>query len=168
MLCEAIHAYVFQGVVRVLLINAAPFNREPAVEVIKRVEGKYQAVKVILYDINTIINGRDAGFDRDDTLMLSLLAYLRPDMYRGCVDDKRKNINADKYRAWKKRGRDPEKLRKLFPEGLLLPPKSDVINITPDQGKGYFDEIVESIRKGVQSARESIPPPPDGGKAQGL
>ncbi|MDR0330989.1 MAG: creatininase family protein [Chitinispirillales bacterium] len=168
MLCEIIHAYVFQGVVRVFLINAAPFNREPAAEAIKRVEGKYPAVKAMLYDINAVIKGRGAvaGFDRDDELILSLLAYIRPDMHHGVIDDKRKNIDAGQYRTWKKRGRDPEKLRKLSSGGLFLPADDGASGIAPKQGEKYFCRVVESIQKEMQAALESIPPSPDSGGAR--
>jgi hypothetical protein len=51
--------------------------------------------------------------------------------------------NAVHYRTWKRRGRDPQKLRSLFPDGLLSP--SD-IGVTPE----CLDRMAESIRKEIE------------------
>ncbi|GBU22184.1 hypothetical protein R80B4_02089 [Fibrobacteres bacterium R8-0-B4] len=150
LLCEIIHAYVLQGVTRIFLVSAAPFNKKPAEEAVKRIEAKYGGVKVLFFDINTIA-GIDNGIDRADAALLSLAAYLAPERINiGINTDKRKSVTADQYKTWKKRGADPQKLRKLFPDGLLLLDNDESINITPERGKELFDRIVSVIQEEIE------------------
>ena len=142
MLCDISHAYIFQGVKKIFLINAAPFNKEPMAEAARRLEAKYPQVSVAAFDINACM-GSDAGIDRNDALLLSLLSYLRPELFTNepiCYN----KIPQDQYRTWKKRGRDPQKLRKLSPNGLLLTSQPDICST---RGQEYFELIVETISK---------------------
>ncbi|MDR2693181.1 MAG: creatininase family protein [Chitinispirillales bacterium] len=160
-LCEIIHAYALQGATRVFLINAAPFNKAPAEEAAKRIEAKYGGVRVLLFDINTIIDRASTALnrriDRADTALLAMAAYLDQESVNADISginaDKRKNVSGEQYRAWKKRGADPQKLRKLFPDGLLLPPDNEgSIDITPRRGKELFDRVMEFIREQMEAA----------------
>jgi creatinine amidohydrolase/Fe(II)-dependent formamide hydrolase-like protein len=167
MLCEIIHAYVLQGAARLFLINAAPFNAAPAVEAAKRIEAKYGGVKVFVFDINTIINTDNEDVstplnrrvDRADAALLAMAAYLGINVDTSIanasgINTNRKSAGIDQYRTWKKRGADPQKLRKLFPDGLLLPCDNDAaaMDITPERGKELFDRVAESIRKQIEEA----------------
>jgi len=155
LLCEIIHAYVLQGVKQVFIVNAAPFNSQPATEAAKRIEAKYKGVKVSLFDVNTIIGGVSTSLnpriDRADTALLSMAAYLDQEH---SIDtsgiDRRKSVTADQYRTWKKRGADPQKLRKLFPDGLLLLDSNESIDITPERGKELFDRVVKVIQENIE------------------
>jgi len=148
MLCEIIHAYILQGAERVFLINAAPFNKAPAAEAVKRTEAKYGGVKVLLFDINTIA-GNDNGIDRSDAALLAMAAYLDPESVNIDNINRRKGVSIDQYRTWKKRGADPQKLRKLFPEGLLLTDNEALTGITPERGKELFDRVVGVIEEQI-------------------
>jgi creatinine amidohydrolase/Fe(II)-dependent formamide hydrolase-like protein len=176
MLCEIIRAYVFQGAARVFLISAAPFNKEPAIEAVKRIEGKHHNVKVISFDINALVSVGNAvsDIDRNDAALLSMAAYLSwngTDSSGGVCRNfqhtsgiaERKRAGIDKYRTWKKRGADPQKLRKLFPDGLLLPPDNEMLDVSPRRGKELFDCVVESIQKRIEAAMESICQPSNDG-----
>ncbi|MDR2579051.1 MAG: creatininase family protein [Chitinispirillales bacterium] len=146
MLCEILHGYVFQGVRRIFLVSAAPFNREPGGEVVRRLSEKYPEVAVMFFDINSIgINDNIA--DRDDALLLSVFLYLGGAVSADDVIET-KSAGADKYRTWKKRGRDPQKLRALFPDGLMVSAGADV-NIV--KGEGYFNLIVETLEGEINS-----------------
>jgi creatinine amidohydrolase/Fe(II)-dependent formamide hydrolase-like protein len=161
MLCEILHAYVFQGVDRIFLVSAAPFNKEPVTEVLRRMGAKYPKVKTAFFDINTVLRGgKGADFDRDDELILSVSAYLR-----GIQRGESSGVDAEtadggvaldrvppsqtfkeQYRVWKRRGRDPQKFRKICPDGLLLSPDME---ISPKQGQIYFERITDAIQKKI-------------------
>jgi creatinine amidohydrolase/Fe(II)-dependent formamide hydrolase-like protein len=143
LLCEIIHAYILQGAKHVFLVNAAPFNKPPAAEAAKRVETKYKGVKVSIFDINTIV-GINNNIDRADTALLAIAAYLDQEQINisGINNNRRTSIPPDQYRTWKKRGADPQKLKKLFPDGLLLSDTNELTNITPQHGKELFDRVV--------------------------
>jgi hypothetical protein len=179
MLCDILHAYIFQGVKKIFLVNAAPFSREPAAEAAKRLMSAHPRVTVLLFDINTILRGDvkggggDSGainvkpsskshinnrdntgfcFDRDDALLLSIYAYLRQENFEGIDQVVKKNIREEQYRTWKKRGADPQKLRKLFPDGLLLPPDFDINSaINSERGGENFLRIVELLQKEIDN-----------------
>jgi creatinine amidohydrolase/Fe(II)-dependent formamide hydrolase-like protein len=141
MLCDILHAYVFQGVGRIIIISAAPFNREPAEEVLKRIVSRYPKVRIVFFDINSMLGGQNNGIDRNDALLLSLFMYLRPDVSIHQNWTGRQNW-IDQYRVWKKRGRDPEKLKKLCQDGLLMMEDGE---ISQELGRDYFERIVGMI-----------------------
>ena len=178
MLCDILHAYIFQGVEKIFLVNAAPFSGEPAAEAAKRLMSAHPRVTVLLFDINTVLRGDvkggggdngcinvkpsgksqqkdiDTGFclDRDDALLLSIYAYLRQENFDGIDQVVKKNIREEQYRTWKKRGADPQKLRKLFPDGLLLPPDFDINSaINSERGGENFLRIVELLQKEIDN-----------------
>jgi creatinine amidohydrolase/Fe(II)-dependent formamide hydrolase-like protein len=146
MLFDILHAYIFQGIVRIILVSAAPFNREPVKEVLKRIESKYPKVKTFFFDINGMIGGYDNDMDRNDALLLSLFMYLRPDVSIRQNWTVRQNWT-DQYRIWKKRGRDPEKLRKLCQDGLLMMEDGEV---SQELGSDYFKRIIETICNDIE------------------
>jgi hypothetical protein len=178
MLCDILHAYIFQGVEKIFLVNAAPFSGEPAAEAAKRLMSAHPRVTVLLFDINTVLRGDvkggggDSGginvkpggksqqkdidtgfcFDRDDALLLSVYAYLRQEKFDGIDQVVKKNIREEQYRTWKKRGADPQKLRKLFPDGLLLPQDVDINTIiNSERGGENFLRIVELLQKEIDN-----------------
>jgi hypothetical protein len=178
MLCDILHAYIFQGVEKIFLVNAAPFSREPAAEAAKRLMSAHPRVTVLLFDINTVLkedvkggvgeggginvkpNGKsqlknmDTGFcfDRDDALLLSIYAYLRQEKFDGVDKVVKKNVREEQYRTWKKRGMDPQKLRKLFPDGLLLPQDVDINSaINSERGGENFQRIIELLQKEIDN-----------------
>jgi hypothetical protein len=176
MLCDIIHAYIFQGVEKIFLVNAAPFSREPAAEAAKRLMAAHLRVTVLLFDINTVLRGdikggggdgggisakpdgksqlkdMDTGFDRDDALLLSIYAYLRQENFDGIGQVVKKNIREEQYRTWRKRGADPQKLRKLFPDGLLLPQGVDINSaVSLERGGENFLRIVELLQKEIDN-----------------
>ena len=168
MLCDILHAYIFQGVEKIFLVNAAPFSGEPAAEAAKRLMAAHPRVTVLLFDINTVlrgdikggggvggkphINDRDTGFGRDDALLLSICAYLRQENFGGIDSVVKKNVREEQYRTWKKRGMDPQKLRKLFPGGLLLPQGVDINSaISLERGGESFERIIELLQKEINN-----------------
>ncbi|MCL2689524.1 MAG: creatininase family protein [Chitinispirillia bacterium] len=149
MLCEILHGYVFQGICKIFLVNAAPFNINPAAEAIRRLEKKYHQVKCVFFnicdcDINDI-KKLNKNVDRDDELILSLVSYLSPDMIKekkcGLTPSQSKIVNDTEYKNWKKRGRDPQKLAALFPQGTFLAQDAE---FCADQGELFFERIVEN------------------------
>jgi hypothetical protein len=168
MLCDILRAYIFQGVEKIFLVNAAPFSREPAAEAAKRLMSAHLRVTALLFDINTVlrgdikggggdggkshINDKNTCFDRDDALLLSIYAYLRQQKFDGIDQVVKKNIRQEQYRTWKKRGADPQKLRKLFPNGLLLQPDVDINSaINSERGEENFRRIIELLQKEIDN-----------------
>jgi len=178
MLCDILHAYIFQGIEKIFLLSAAPFNAKPAAEAVKRLKSAYPQATVLLFNINTVLakeikNGRESGgginvntdsgsrkkdkdaafgFDRDDALLLSIYAYLRQEAFDGVDSIIPKNVDEDRYRTWKKRGMDPQKLRKLFPDGLLPPPDADINSaVSIQRGVECFTRIVETLQKEINT-----------------
>jgi len=160
MLCEILHGYVFQGVRRIFLINAAPFNAEPAAEALVRLEAKYPEVKGVLFNIgdyDTEGAEKSCDTDRNDALLLSLLAYLSPDMFKDNAPKALTKGNAPKalikeYWGWRKRGRDPRKLAALFPEGTFLAADA---HISGQQGKRFFERIIEEISVKIEELKDA-------------
>jgi creatinine amidohydrolase/Fe(II)-dependent formamide hydrolase-like protein len=150
MLCEIAGAHIFQGAKRIFAVSAAAFNREPALEAFKRIEAKHRGVRAMLFDINKIAGGTGARIDREDAALMAMAACLGAAAPR--IDDGINNGNSgrgagiDEYIKWKKRGADPQKLRKLFPDGLLLPKGAAPIDVTPEKGKGIFEFVVGAIQ----------------------
>ena len=143
MLCEILRGYIFQGICKIFVVNAAPFNTEPAAEALRRLEAKYSHVKCVLFNIGiNDVKKQNNCVDRDDGLILSLAAYLAPDMLKeGALPHIQSgNVGEAEYRSWRKRGRDPQKLAALFPRGTFL--ASDA-QLSGGQGKLYFERIVE-------------------------
>jgi hypothetical protein len=156
MLCDILRAYIFQGVEKIFLVNAAPFSVGPAAEAAKRLMSAHPRVTVSLFDINTVLSGDveggggGGGFDRDDALLLSIYAYLRQEKIDVTDNAVTKKVREEQYRTWKKRGMDPQKLRKLFPGGLLLPQGVDINSaINSERGGENFQRIVELLRKEI-------------------
>jgi len=148
MLCEILHGYVFQGICKIFVVNAAPFNGEPAAEAMRRLEAKYHNVKCVLFNIYDCgindMKNLTKGVDRNDELILSLVSYLSPEMIKenegGLAPFQSKTVSDTEYRNWKKRGRDPQKLAALFPQGTFLAPDTQ---LSAEQGKRFFERIVE-------------------------
>jgi creatinine amidohydrolase/Fe(II)-dependent formamide hydrolase-like protein len=141
MLCEILHGYIFQGICKIFAVNAVTFNAEPAAEALRRLEAKYSHVKCVLFNIDG--GAMKSGVDRNDELILSLAAYLDPYMFKkeGALPQiQSRNVSEAEYRSWRKRGRDPQKLAALFPQGTFL--ASDA-QLSAEQGKLYFERIVE-------------------------
>ena len=158
MLCDILRAYIFQGVEKIFLVNAAPFSGVPAAEAAKRLMSAHPRVTVLSFDINTILRGDikggggGSGFDRDDALLLSIRAYLRKEKINVTDNAVTKKVREEQYRTWKKRGMDPQKLRKLFPGGLLLPPDVDINSaVNLERGGKDFQRIIELLHKEIDN-----------------
>jgi hypothetical protein len=129
------------------LISAAPFNNEPADEALRRIRAKYPKIKTFFFDINNMLGNHDSEIDRNDALLLSIFMYLRQDAQIRQNWTTRQNWT-DQYRAWKKRGKDPEKLKKLCRDGLLIMGGGDDIN--PQRGRDYFELIAGMICSDIE------------------
>jgi creatinine amidohydrolase/Fe(II)-dependent formamide hydrolase-like protein len=158
MLCEILHAYVFQGVNRIFLVSTAPFNRAPAAEALRRMEIKYRGIKTAFFDINTLLRDNvGVDFDRDDGLILSILSYIRqkqPDDAGGrvngdiCGAARPRPPAAAQYKTWKKRGKDPQKFKAICPDGLILSPDND--DISAERGRDCFNRITGIIHEKIK------------------
>lgn len=143
MLCEIIRAYIYQGIKKVFLVSAAPFNKEPALEAVRRLSKAYPEVTAAFYDINTLVEN-NIDCDRNDGALLSLYIYLYTNNFltiNGDIDEDHA-YDGDKYNAWKRRGRDPGKFRKLCPDGLLL---SGSAGVSGDRGAEIFDYLLDML-----------------------
>jgi hypothetical protein len=158
MLCEIAGAYVFQGARRVFAVSAAPFNRAPALEAFRRVEAKHGGVRAMLFDINEIAGaGGASGVDREDAALAAMAAYLSGGASRvgagengetgGRVNKTMgRKVGIGEYVTWRKRGADPQKLRKLFPGGSLLLDGGGEADVSLERGKEIFERVVGAIQ----------------------
>lgn len=160
LMLELIHCYIFQGITNLVLLNAAPFNCEPLKEVLKRLRKKYSEIRVTVFDFNldsrirefASLDSTGCGNDRNEKLFLSLLSFLAPELLHGRKGEFSMKAASDKkYRIWRKRGRDPQKYRSLFPNGLVC---ADAADCDPQKGRDIFEFLVNTAQSDISTLLE--------------
>lgn len=155
LMLELLHCYIFQGFRNVFVINTVPFNREPLEEVKTRISKKYKDVKIGVFDLNsdsrlrkfTGMDQAESVFDRNERLFLSVLSHLAPELLEGRRGKNTGAASEKEYAKWRRRGRDPQKYRSLFPEGLV---STDMGNFDPQQGKVLFEFVLDTAQTDIQ------------------
>ncbi len=153
-LLDMIRCYVFQGFSKLFLINVAPFNQEPLRELIKRIAYAYPQVKAAVFDFNSAAAAeQQRNFDRQDKLLLSVISFISPEMIQREQSIEIRNTTSVKdYRTWRKRGRDPQKLRTLFPSGVL---ENEEFSFSTEVGKEYFGKLLKAAGRELKQLMES-------------
>ena len=117
--------WLFQGFKSVLVINTVLDNEEPLEVALQRLNAEQESVKVLSLHtdlrIGAFLNRENCrnSTGRQEKMMLSIAEYLSPQSFReenGAFVQKR-YPDAIQYRTWRKRGKDPQTFRKLYPLG---------------------------------------------------
>lgn len=115
----------FQGFKQVLLLNGSEENVLALELLLKRYNN--QSGKVEIFSIHSDTAVRDfvdktfsiRKVDRLEFMMLSIASYL-DDAFSGPAGcNTVKPVDLKRYMQWKKRGRDPETFKKMFPGGVM-------------------------------------------------
>lgn len=142
--------WIFQGFKRILLINVSSENDEAVNLAMKRINYKSECVKhfslqsdprIINY-VKKINPGEEYG--RSELLILSIAEYLFADLISekdGLVNDL---PDIKQYQIWKKRGKDPQKFRKLFPQGST---SAVAAERSADFGRDLFSHIISILEE---------------------
>ena len=139
----------FQGFEKVIILNSIEENVLALELLLKRYNN--HKVKIETFSIQSdalirnFVRGRKPGVEmgRSEFMMLSIAAFLNPALVIPAKDERPIHFPASKvYTTWKKRGRDPEKYRKLFPTGS----SSEIASqYDPVFGEEVFNFIVDSL-----------------------
>ncbi|NLE02134.1 MAG: creatininase family protein [Fibrobacter sp.] len=151
-LVEICSDWIFQGFNKILIVNPSRFNDEALSIATKRLNVKKEYVRVVhfhkyldaaLESVDGQGGKRDIGnFGRG---ILSLAAYFKPELIRENYSLENTFSNNEKsYTMWYRRGRDPQKFRKMFPEAAL---SGTVSQYNASLGKNISDYIVNLLEK---------------------
>lgn len=124
LILELCKDWIFQGFKHILLINTASGNDESIQLAIKRLNCSCEFVKCFSFQtdsrVQSFVKQYKSGveFGRSEFSILSLAQYLFPNLVTKNRDWVSNHLPDQKqYETWKKRGKDPQKFRKLFPLG---------------------------------------------------
>lgn len=151
-LCNSL---IFMGVKRILIITAATYNLEPIQLAVNRINGKkrLECVKFFSLQHNEEIRSfckshfGVADYNRCECGILALLIYLFPDIFNKEILRIQSNITASEkemVKRWERLGKDPNKLLKIAPYGLLSNIRDK--NITREDGKLLFEYILKILK----------------------
>ncbi len=115
----------YQGFEKILILNSIEENTL-ALELLEKRYNDDQCVKIEIFSLQNdkkvreFVAERKSGVEmgRSEFLMLSMAAFLNSELLHSRMAEKKIVFpNTSTFNTWKKRGRDPEKFRKLFPSG---------------------------------------------------
>ncbi len=137
--------YILQGVKYICLVDNTYDNYEPLLGAVKRINQRGRA-KVFIFswqrepEIRSFIAQnslvREPG--RSEYGLLSLSSFCAPELiFDSPENSEAKRNSSESYQVWRRRGRDPQRYRKMFPEGLVGEGGYD-----PAFGKELFEKII--------------------------
>ncbi|KMQ50960.1 putative creatinine amidohydrolase [Chitinispirillum alkaliphilum] len=158
-LFDLFRGWMFQGFTKFVVLNGVVHNTPVLEGVLKQLNKKRgihsrvielhkdQAIR----DFYTKQFGPAGDLERFETAFMSIASFLWPDMVKNIdcnygvkrVDE----VSAKTYQTWKKRGMDPQKLRKMAPEGLINPRSG--FNHSLKAGEHLFNFIVDYSTKEI-------------------
>ena len=151
MLTEICRYWIFQGFSRILLLSVSSENDTALNCVLKRLNHSNEKVKCFSLLSDTRVAdlvsrnrvGKELG--RSEYLILSLVRFLFPELLR---DSHRSGAHRlpepGEYRTWKKRGKDPQLFRKMFPDGST----SEISGKqSTETGKDLFNYIMKMLEE---------------------
>ncbi len=148
---DLLRGWIAQGVRKFVIVNGAGGNYPVIQSVTEQIQKKYQ-IRSILFDLHrdkTIRAFGDGQFDhldepqRAEAAMIAMACFL----CRGAVKEGDSNtlytgkIPTKEYLSWRKRGMDPQKLKKMIPGGLFNPQAPLVYSDT--RGEMIFKHVLE-------------------------
>jgi creatinine amidohydrolase/Fe(II)-dependent formamide hydrolase-like protein len=141
----------FQGFKKVIILNSNEENVLALELLVKRYNNHSVKIETFSLQSDSIIRGfvreRKPGMEmgRSEYMMLSMAAFIQPALVLpGTGESPIHFPSSSDYATWKKRGRDPEKYRKLFPTGS----SSEIAcQYDPGFGEEVFNFIIELLLK---------------------
>ncbi len=150
MLTEICRDWIFQGFRRILLLSVSSEN-DAALEIaMKRLNHNGEKVKCfsLLSDtrmadqLSRYRVGKELG--RSEYLILSLARFLFPELLRDIHQGNARRLpEPGEYQTWKKRGKDPQLFRKMFPNGSTSEVAEEQNIETGRDLFGYIMKILE-------------------------
>ncbi|MFP4416374.1 MAG: creatininase family protein [Chitinispirillaceae bacterium] len=150
--------YVSQGVRYVCLVDGSYDNYEALLGAAKRVNQRRRArVEIFSWQREPVIRSfiaQQSGLKepgRSEYGIMSLASFCAQEMFTDSIKpDEKKQESVAAYQIWRRRGKDPEKFRKIFPDSLIGSGRYD-----PAFGEKLFDRIVsEGAKFIIQTAAE--------------
>jgi creatinine amidohydrolase/Fe(II)-dependent formamide hydrolase-like protein len=137
----------FQGFKQVLLLNGSEENVLALELLLKRYNN--QSGKIMIFSIHSETAIRDflektfsiRNVDRSEFMMLSIASYLDETFTRPAGCNMVKPFDLKRYMQWKKRGRDPETFKKMFPGGVM----SETAGLSSPQAGKVLHEFVINL-----------------------
>ncbi|NLD92481.1 MAG: creatininase family protein [Fibrobacter sp.] len=140
--------YFFQGFKEVIFFNSSEENVLALELLLKRYNN--QSCKIQIFSIHSDTVVRDflgktfsvKDVDRSEFLMLSVASYLDKNFYKPVGRGTVRPLDQKRYMQWKKRGRDPESFKKMFPGGVM----TETAGLSsPQAGKVLYEFIVSLL-----------------------
>jgi creatinine amidohydrolase/Fe(II)-dependent formamide hydrolase-like protein len=136
----------FQGFEKVIILNSIEENVLALDLLVKRYNNHNVKIETFSLqsdsNIRSFVRERKPGMEmgRSEFMMLSMAAFLQPALVVPAIGESSIHFpSSNIYSTWKKRGRDPEKYRKLFPTGS----SSEIAHqYDPGFGEEVFNFIV--------------------------
>ncbi len=149
LLTETCRDWIFQGFRNILLINVSSENDDALGSAVKRLNSGAEKVKFFSLQSDLRITDRLTHYraikelGRSEYLILSLAKYLFSDMLRDGHHDRGHSLpDVKQFQNWKKRGKDPQLFRKMFPLGST----SELIaGVDIEIGRELFDFIIKTL-----------------------
>ncbi len=149
-LIECCNCWFFQGIKRILLITLSMDGRqgiESAVKRMTKAPSRINAVKYVsLQDderFRSMCASRFRGLElgRSEWGIRALAGYLWQEPKDKFINKNKRLPDADEFKKWYRRGRDPEKLRKMAPHASLSAfPASGKCDI--EEGRELFNGLI--------------------------
>lgn len=157
--CETVRMWFFQGLRIIVAINTLAENNAALILAEKRLKISHPDCMVVLFSLHhdarvrAFIARHQPGPEpgRTEFGMLSMAAWIDPDLVRGPVKDEVPATawpDADRFKKWHKRGADPEQFRKLFPNGSSSPIAA---GFNAGFGKRLFEYILQTLEEDTAS-----------------
>ncbi|MBD3392080.1 MAG: hypothetical protein GF418_08390 [Chitinivibrionales bacterium] len=145
-------AYAGQGCARVFIVDGSYDAKEALDSAMRRVRHTI-TVQILAWqhdrEIRSLIEARTGvpAHGRCEHALLSMAASIDKSYMREQALDPARRGDPEACRAWRRRGRDPERYAKLFPDGLASDPREP----DPVFGKELFENIVHHFAAEMQS-----------------
>jgi creatinine amidohydrolase/Fe(II)-dependent formamide hydrolase-like protein len=138
----------YQGFKQVILLNSSEENVLALELLLKRYNN--QSGEILIFSIHSDKAVRDflektfavRSVDRSEFLMLSIASYLDGTITGPVGCSTVKSLDLKRYMQWKKRGRDPETFKKMFPGGIMTETAS---LSSPQAGKVLHEFIINLL-----------------------
>lgn len=156
-LLDMCNGWFFQGFKRILLINSISDNSKHVEIAARRFNQskKEDCVKCFDWQMNKNIQTfiskytTRSEFGRSQKSVLSMISFLKPELLIEIKGEKKYRLpDQQVYKRWEKRGKDPQKFRKIFPSGST---SEDLLNYDSSFGEELFGYILKILEQQYSS-----------------
>ncbi len=155
MIFQIVSDYVIQGIRRVWVLDGSWFSGDALERGLKRVSRSHNGVTVQTVAWQRVPEVRRLSAElskgnapvRTEYALLCMYSYITKG--RVPVSKSKKGVNAEVFRAWSKRGRDPDKFRKIAPNAVSAAWEEA---ITEENGQRIFATALRGIGEWMECA----------------